>query len=144
MPISSTYTLKNIQEWHAKALQLLAKAGERRIWCLQGEVGTGKTTLIQALCNSLNVKEHITSPTFGLIHTYHTQKGDPVHHMDFYRLKTLQEVLDLGCEEFLTGEHYCFVEWPQLILPLLPKKHIFINLKLENLQTRTLKITLHD
>lgn len=87
-----------------------------------GNLGAGKTTLIQGICTGLGVTEKVTSPTFTLINEY--QGRLPVYHFDFYRLHTAAELIDLGVDEYLDGPGVCLVEWPELIEAWLPQRHL--------------------
>ena len=116
-------------EMDAVAARLLAWAGPRRVFAFMGEIGAGKTTLIQALCRRLGVTDEVTSPTFALVNEY---AGGPaaaiIYHLDLYRLRRLDEALDIGLEEYLYSGHYCFVEWPELVEPLLPADVVSVRL----------------
>ena len=93
---------------------------------LYGEMGVGKTTLIQAICKELGSEDIITSPTFSLVNEYaiSNSEGKFIYHFDFYRIKDIEEVYDLGYEEYFFSQNYCFVEWPEKIEALLPKNYI--------------------
>ena len=96
-----------------------------------GQVGAGKTTCIKGVCDGLNVKNNVHSPTFTLINEY---KGRlPVYHFDFYRINTQRELVDVGLDEYLYGTGVCLFEWPEVILDLLPKKRyeIHLNFRIE-------------
>ena len=118
--------------------KLLQFAGERKKWLFTGEIGAGKTTLIQAICQYFSVAEKVTSPTFSLINEYSGQNPQNeesmlIYHMDLYRLELLQEAIDIGIEDYLYDEHYCFIEWPALIESILPEEVLKINIEiLEN------------
>ena len=104
----------------------------KKIFAFLGDLGSGKTTVIGALCRKLGVTDKVSSPTFAIINEY---KGvEPVYHMDLYRLKSVGEALETGIEEYLGGDVYCFIEWPQLIESLLPDDavHIFLETVNEN------------
>lgn len=87
-----------------------------------GEMGAGKTTLIKEICSQMNVMDTVTSPTFALINEYNTETGRPVYHFDFYRIGSLEEVFDLGYEEYFYSGNLCLIEWPEKIAGLLPEK----------------------
>ncbi len=93
----------------------------------QGNLGSGKTTLIRGICAGLAVEEVVTSPTFTLINEYHGTF--PVYHFDFYRITSEIELHDLGVEEYFYGEGICLIEWPKVVHELLPKNRIEIHLK---------------
>jgi tRNA threonylcarbamoyladenosine biosynthesis protein TsaE len=104
---------------HIAGKFLEAYPGER-IFAFYGQMGAGKTTFIKALCERLHVVDYVTSPTFALVNEYQTDDSGPVFHIDFYRIKNLQEAFDIGYEEYFSSGEYCFVEWPELIETLLP------------------------
>ena len=113
---SLTYTLSDIG---SAAAAVISAAGTRRIWLLDGQMGAGKTTLIKAICTQLGADSALSSPTYSLINEYHTASAGDIYHLDLYRLRSLNEALDIGIEDYLLGGAYCFIEWPDLILPLL-------------------------
>tara|TARA_B100000579_G_C22156224_1_gene543171 strand:- start:60 stop:485 length:426 start_codon:yes stop_codon:yes gene_type:complete len=98
------------------------------IICLEGKMGSGKTTFIKSICTNLNVVDRITSPTFSLINEYKTLNGDFIYHFDFYRIKNKEEVLGLGLEEYFYSSNLCFIEWGSKIKALIPEKNHQINL----------------
>ncbi|MCB0642324.1 MAG: tRNA (adenosine(37)-N6)-threonylcarbamoyltransferase complex ATPase subunit type 1 TsaE [Phaeodactylibacter sp.] len=111
------------------AKQILALLGEQRIVLFEGEIGAGKTTLIKSLCQLLGMEESVTSPTFSIVNEYKAG-ASIIYHIDLYRLKELEEALEIGIEEYLDSGHYCFIEWPDLIEPLLepPSPRISIDI----------------
>jgi tRNA threonylcarbamoyladenosine biosynthesis protein TsaE len=128
-----------------EAMPALADAlGNRRKVMLYGDLGAGKTTLVQAFCRWLGVEDTTSSPTFSLINEYgyRNTEGAPalVYHLDLYRLKNLDEALDIGIEEILYDPWYCFIEWPQVIEPLLPEDTAKIHLDILTETTRRLLI----
>jgi len=111
---------RSVRELDQVARQLLQEAGERRVFLFSGELGSGKTTLIRAVCRQLGVQDEVTSPTFSLVNAYRAEDGW-VYHMDLYRLEREEELLEIGLEEYLFSGAYCFVEWPHLAEPVLPE-----------------------
>ncbi len=114
---------------------LLERTREGQVMAFYGEIGAGKTALIQALCRQLGVEEEVSSPTFSLVNEYeYRRQGDdsphPVFHMDLYRLKDIDEALNIGIEEYLYSGAYCFIEWPGLIEALLPEDTVRIKLEI--------------
>jgi tRNA threonylcarbamoyladenosine biosynthesis protein TsaE len=95
-------------------------------------MGAGKTTFIKAICKFLGVDENISSPTFSIVNEYRTSNNQKIFHFDFYRLKSEHEALDIGCEEYFYSGHYCFVEWPEKIIYLLPEDSVHVSIKTEN------------
>lgn len=121
------------------AQELLAFC-KNRVIRLDGEMGTGKTTLIKALCLTLGVEETISSPTFSLVNHYRSATNS-IYHFDFYRIEHPNEVADIGIEEYFESGAYCFLEWADKIKPHLPLAydHFVIEL-LPNTQRRISKI----
>jgi len=114
----------------------------KKKWLFYGEIGAGKTTFIQSICQRLSVKERVVSPTFSLVNEYtyfdkSTQKEHGVHHLDLYRLKDTQEAVDIGIEDMLYDNHYCFIEWAEIIEPILPEETVKIYIEIfENSQRK--------
>ena len=94
---------------------------------LTGELGAGKTVLVQGLASALGVEGRVTSPTFTIVHEYDGRY--PIIHLDIYRLDSFQEVLDLGFEEFLDPSAIVVVEWGEAIGPLLPRRFLEVDLR---------------
>ncbi len=92
-----------------------------RFFALHGEMGSGKTTLVKAFLKVLGVELEVTSPTFSIVNSYEAADGIPIYHFDFYRIKSEEEVYDIGYEEYFFGNAWCFVEWPEKIGDLLPE-----------------------
>lgn len=132
-----TYSSKQTQKFG----QLLAKnLRQGDIVCLVGDLGAGKTCLVQGIAVGLAVKDRVNSPTFKLINEY---KGKfPIYHFDLYRLDNFLEIKGLGYEEFLFGQGVTLIEWAEKIIPYLPENYIRIDLERKNQATR--KITLTD
>ena len=102
------------------AQEFVAQMGNRRVFAFHGGMGAGKTTFIKAICQHLGVKDAVTSPTFAIVNEYGSDIG-PIYHFDFYRIKNLDEVMDLGFEDYAYSGNLCLMEWPQLIEELLPE-----------------------
>ncbi len=123
------------------AKELLKYAGKKRIIAFYGPMGSGKTTIIKAVCNELGAIDIVSSPTFTLVNEYRTRKGESVFHIDFYRIKKQEEVYDFGIEEYLTGESWCFMEWPELVEEILPDDVCKVKISVGVNEERTLDIT---
>lgn len=120
---------------------IISQIGSNKIVLLSGEIGAGKTTLVQGICRHLGVQEKVTSPTFSLVNEYSylnqsTQKEAYIYHLDLYRLPNEQEAIDIGIEEYLFSGNYCFIEWPDLIEALLPDNVTKINIQILENSTR--------
>lgn len=107
---------------------LLKTCGPARTFALEGELGAGKTTLVAEMCRQLGVSEPASSPTFSIVNEYAGSEG-PVYHLDCYRLSSIVEALDAGLEEIFGSDDYpIFVEWPEVIQPLLPEDVVLLRL----------------
>ncbi len=129
----------SLAEINKVAHQILEQNLEKVI-LFEAEMGTGKTTLIKELCKVLKVEDNISSPTFSLVNEYHTAKGEVVYHFDFYRLKSEEEALDFGVEDYLYSGNYCFLEWSEKIPNLIPDKHTRIEIQVLENGNRELEI----
>ena len=95
-----------------------------------GPMGAGKTTLIKNLCHRMGVTDEVNSPTFAIVNEYVTLEGESVYHFDFYRIKKLEEVYDIGYENYFYSGNLCLLEWPELIDPLMPEEYIRVDIAL--------------
>ena len=96
--------------------------GDGKVFAFYGKMGAGKTTFVKAICECLGVDDVITSPTFAIVNEYTSATtGDAIYHFDFYRIKKLEEVYDMGYEDYFYSGSLCFLEWPELIEDLLPE-----------------------
>ncbi|MEN0051775.1 MAG: tRNA (adenosine(37)-N6)-threonylcarbamoyltransferase complex ATPase subunit type 1 TsaE [Bacteroidota bacterium] len=111
------------------AQQLFTYAKAKKIITFTGEIGAGKTTLIQQICQQLGVEEAVTSPTFSIVNEYTNAQEDLIFHIDLYRLKSEEEAINIGIEEYLDQADYCFIEWPQIIEDLLPDEVVRISIE---------------
>lgn len=134
-------TIKDKKQLPHAARKLLEIAGDKRILAFYGPMGSGKTTIIKAVCTALGAVDIVSSPTFTLVNEYKTSNGESLYHIDFYRIKKLEEVLDFGIEEYLTGDTYCFLEWPELVAEILPTGIMEIRISVGNNNERALSIT---
>lgn len=121
------------------AAELLHSFPGARIFAFYGEMGSGKTTLIREICNTLHSPDIPTSPSFALVNEYRTKDGLFIYHFDFYRIRDLQEAYDLGYEDYFYSNHFCLIEWPERIRPLLPGNHVAVYLYTEDQKTRTIR-----
>ncbi len=121
--------LEELEQWAAIFINNYLHISKKVL--LYASMGAGKTTFVKAICKALGVTEKTASPTFALVHQYHIENSPlQVHHADLYRLKHTEEAFDIGIEDLFYDENYLFIEWPELIEPLLPLQGI-IYLKIE-------------
>ena len=132
-------TIHNIEELPSVAEEFINEMGGKRIFALHGEMGAGKTTFIKAVCEALGVTDVINSPTFAIVNEYKAKNGIPIFHFDFYRIRNIEEVFDLGYEEYFNSNAICFIEWPELIENLLPDECANIYITIENDGTRIIR-----
>jgi len=131
--------VENLTGLQAVAKEIVEYAIDRNIWLFSGEIGAGKTTLIQRICQYHGVTEKVTSPTYSLINQYESNKGI-IYHLDLYRLNTIDEAIDIGIEDLLYGDSLCLIEWPDLVTPLLPLE--VLKIKVEIVEDSKRKIIL--
>ena len=127
--------VSSAEEMNEVAKALLNYAGDRKKIFLYGDIGAGKTTFTKALCALLEVEDNVSSPTFSLINQYEYKEKESdisriIHHLDLYRLKSLQEAIDIGIEDILFDQHLCLIEWPELIETLAPIDIVKINFEI--------------
>jgi len=133
--------IKDKRHLYSAARQLLKYSGDKKIFAFYGSMGAGKTTIIKAICKSLGAVDIVSSPTFTLVNEYRTSYGETLFHIDFYRIKKQEEVYDFGIEEYLTGDSYCFMEWPELIEELLPPETVKVKISVDDHQQRILSMS---
>lgn len=101
---------------------ILSVYPEKRVYALRGKMGAGKTTFTKSLCETLGTEDVVNSPTFAIVNVYEVgEDREEVYHFDCYRLKSIEEAMDFGAEEYLYSGRYCFIEWPEMIEALLPE-----------------------
>lgn len=111
------------------AQEFIAHIGDSKVFAFYGKMGAGKTTFVKAICEELGVEDVITSPTFAIINEYTTgQEQTAIYHFDFYRIKKLEEVYDMGYEDYFYSGALCFIEWPELIEEVLPEDAVKVEI----------------
>lgn len=141
---SIQYHSKSIADLPELADQLISFADDLNIWLFDGDMGAGKTTLIKAICEELNVLDQVNSPTFALVNEYLTEQDDLVYHFDFYRINSEKEAFDIGVEEYFQSGYICLIEWPAKIPTLLPDQYLKIAIVLNEDGSRTITATKND
>lgn len=109
------------------------------VFAFYAPMGAGKTTFIKALCEELGVEDVITSPTFAIVNEY-TAGDAPIYHFDFYRIKKLDEVYDMGCEDYFYSGNLCFLEWPELIEEALPEDVVKVTITINGDNSRMVMV----
>lgn len=122
--------IKDLDHIREAAREFISKMGEGSVFAFYGSMGAGKTTFVKAICEELGVEDVITSPTFAIVNEYRSDStGELINHFDFYRIKKLEEVYDMGYEDYFYSGALCFIEWPELIEELLPEDAVRVTIK---------------
>ena len=127
--------IQDIEHIREAAREFINQIGDRRVFAFYGKMGAGKTTFVKAICEELGVEDVITSPTFAIINEYSTNvqrstfNVQRIFHFDFYRIKKLEEVYDMGYEDYFYSGALCFIEWPELIEDILPEDAVRISIE---------------
>jgi tRNA threonylcarbamoyladenosine biosynthesis protein TsaE len=124
---------------HEKAKKFISLTSGKKIFAFSGSMGAGKTTIIKAICEALGAKDIVTSPTFTIVNEYITSTKESIYHIDFYRIKKIEEVFDFGIEEYFTSGSYCFMEWPELVEEILPPETVTVKITVDDNEQRILK-----
>lgn len=112
--------ITSLENIHDAAREFIAAMGDNTVFAFYGKMGAGKTTFIKAICECLGVTDVINSPTFAIVNEYRSATEELIYHFDFYRIKKLEEVYDMGYEDYFYSGALCFIEWPELVEELLP------------------------
>ena len=131
------------------AREFVQQIGERTVFAFYGKMGAGKTTFIKAVCEELGVSDVITSPTFAIVNEYAIgswpfdliPQPSAIYHFDFYRIKKLEEVYDMGYEDYFYSGALCFIEWPELIEELLPDDAVRVTISEQTDGSRTVALS---
>lgn len=121
--------INSLDTIHEAAKNFIKGMGDGKVFAFYGKMGAGKTTFIKALCEVLGVKDVITSPTFAIINEYTDGNDNPIYHFDFYRIKKLEEVYDMGYEDYFYSGNLCLLEWPELVEDVLPENVIKVTIE---------------
>ncbi len=122
-------TINGLDTIRSAARQFIENIGSSRVFAFYGKMGAGKTTFVKALCEELGCDDVITSPTFAIVNEYTDGEQQPVYHFDFYRIKKLEEVYDMGYEEYFYSGALCLIEWPELIEDVLPDDTVRVTIE---------------
>jgi tRNA threonylcarbamoyladenosine biosynthesis protein TsaE len=130
-----TYVLDDISEVADRVLEI----ANHKILLFFGKMGAGKTTLIKAIAKKLGVEENLSSPTFSIVNEHFLKVGK-LYHFDFYRIKSEEELMDLGIEEMLESGDWCLIEWPEKAKNILQLKTTKISINTNNNESRKINI----
>lgn len=118
------FTIKSLKQLPEAAKWFVQNMGNDTLFSFEGVMGAGKTTFIKAICEELGVRDVVNSPTFAIINEYTSGEGSPIYHFDFYRIKSPQEAIDFGLNDYLYSKNLCFMEWAQEVEALLPDHYV--------------------
>lgn len=141
--MSTTIRIESLEKIQEAAKTFVANMGDDTVFAFYGKMGAGKTTFVKAICEELGVEDTITSPTFAIVNEYRSDlAGELIYHFDFYRIKNLDEVYDMGYEDYFYSGAICFIEWPELIEELLPGNTVKVSI--EELPNGEREVTLSE
>ena len=120
--------INSLDDIREAAREFIQHIGEARVFAFYGKMGAGKTTFVKAICEELGCTDVITSPTFAIVNEYTSSNNTPIYHFDFYRIKKVEEVYDMGYEEYFYSGALCLIEWPELIEEILPDDAIRVSI----------------
>ena len=114
------------------------------VWILKGTMGAGKTTFITALIEWIGTSDYVSSPSFSIVNEYETLLGEKIYHFDFFRVKDINEIFDIGIEEYIDSGNLCLIEWPELFENYLPDKHLVIQINNPEEETRIFNVVKNE
>lgn len=133
--------IKSPETIRESAKAFVEAMGDSTIFAFYGSMGAGKTTFIKAICEEMGVEDVITSPTFAIVNEYRSAtSGELIYHFDFYRIKKLDEVYDMGYEDYFYSGALCFIEWPELIEDVLPGDAVSVRIEEAEDGSRTVSL----
>lgn len=133
--------IQSTEQINEAARQFITAMDRHNVFAFYGKMGSGKTTFIKAVCEELGVTDVINSPTFAIVNEYRSDRtGELIYHFDFYRIKKLEEVYDMGYEDYFYSGATCFLEWPELIEDLLPANTVSVTI--EELEDGSRRLTI--
>ena len=133
--------IENIEKIREAAREFVANIGDSTVFAFYGKMGAGKNTFIKAVCEELGVEDVITSPTFAIDNEYRSDaSGELIYHFDFYRVKKIEEVYDMGFEDYFYSGALCFIEWPELCEEVLPEDTVKVTIEESSDGTRVVTI----
>ena len=133
-------TIHSLDDIRTAAKAFIEQMDQNTVFAFYGKMGAGKTTFIKAVCEELGVSDVINSPTFSIVNEYRSDDtGELIYHFDFYRIQKIDEVYDMGYEDYFYSGALCFIEWPELIEDLLPGDVVKVTIEENEDGTRSLQ-----
>jgi len=129
-----TLISEDLKELPNIAKQILEYSAPKKKFLFYADMGVGKTTLIKELSLHLGVSDIVTSPTFSIVNEYQICRDRIVYHFDFYRIEDEKEAFDIGYEEYISSDSYCFIEWPEKISNLIEEDMVVVKIKLDGVK----------
>lgn len=140
-----TIHIPTLNDLRNAAREFVLAMGDHTVFAFYGKMGAGKTTFIKALCEELGIEDTVNSPTFSLVNEYRSDTtGELVYHFDFYRIQKIEEVYDMGYEDYFYSGAVCLIEWPELIEDLLPGDAVRVTIEEGTDGARTLTLSQED
>lgn len=135
------FTISSEDKIDKVAEDFLPLLKNHKVVAFYGEMGAGKTTFIKSLCRRMGVEGPVTSPSFAIVNEYAAQDGKIIFHFDFYRLKNVEEVFDMGYEDYFFSNHVCLIEWPEKVADFLPSDRLDVLITADSNGKRSLKVS---
>jgi len=136
--------VSKISDLERIASSIIERGEGFNIWLFDGEMGSGKTTLIREICKVIGVNDNVNSPSFGLVNEYQSIAGPSIYHFDFFRIKNEEEAERIGLNEYFYSGDLCMIEWPEKINSLLPHRYLRISLKIVHDHQREIYLKKHE
>ena len=143
VPVSTTLHSEKLDGIGNIAKAIIEYGHDHLVWWFEGNLGAGKTTLIQEICRQLGVTEKVTSPTFSIVNEYLDGDGEPLYHFDFYRVKDSLEALDIGVAEYFESGHPCLLEWASQVEEVVPEEHLKVDITVLADARREIRLTIY-